>query len=212
MTPVTRTVSLCVIFIAVVLGMLVYSTLRTPQLSDEELRARGVFVLPRPRELADFELRDHLGQAFDKQSLLDRWTLMFFGFTHCPDVCPTTMSEMGKAHAAIGQQAGDATKNFHGVLVTVDPERDSAELLGPYVTAFSADFVGVRGAVDQTSEFALQVHAAFAKVPDGQGSYSVDHTGTIVIINPHGHYHGFIKLPHKAETIRLAYQSLAARL
>lgn len=209
MTPVARTVSLCLIFISLVVAMLVYSTLRTPTLSDEELRAQGVFLLPRPRELADFELTDHFGRVFDKQSLLDKWTLMFFGFTHCPDVCPTTMSEMGKAHAAIAQ-LDEAAGNFQGVLVTVDPERDTAELLGPYVTAFSPDFVGVLGDIEETSKFALQLHAAFAKVPDGRGSYSMDHTGTIVIINPHGHYHGFIKLPHKAQTIRLAYQSLAA--
>jgi len=210
MTAVARTVSLCLVFIALVLGMLVYSTLRTPQLSNEELRSRGVFVLPQPRELADFRLTDHLGQPFDQQSLQDGWTFLFFGFTHCPDVCPTTMSEMGKAHAAIRASVDDA-ENFRGVLVTVDPERDTAELLGPYVTAFSQDFVGVLGALEATSEFALQLHAAFAKVPTGEGGYTVDHTGAIVIINPRGHYHGFIKLPHKAETIRLAYQSLAAR-
>lgn len=211
MTPIARTVGLCLIFIVLVLGMLVYNTLRTPELSDEALRDKGVFLLPRPRDLAAFELQDHAGRAFTKERLLDRWTFVFFGFTHCPDVCPTSMSEMGKARRAIRQEGIEGLDDFQGVLVTVDPERDTAELLAAYALAFSEDFLGVRGEVEDVAEFARQLHAAFGKVPDGQGGYTMDHTGNIVIINPHGHYHGFIKLPHKSETIRLAYQSLAAR-
>ena len=75
MTPVARTVTMAVVFITLVLSMFVYSVLQTPQLSDEELRNRGVFLLPRPRDLAPFELQDHLGAAFDNKRLLGKWTL-----------------------------------------------------------------------------------------------------------------------------------------
>ena len=211
MTPIARTVSLSGVFIFMVLSLFVYSVLQTPQLSDEELRDRGVFLLPRPRDLAPFELLDDAGGRFDNQRLMDNWTFVFFGFTHCPDVCPTTMSVLGQVDAQLRKEGGPLADNFQAVLVTVDPERDTAAELGPYARAFSPRFYGVLGERAETAAFAQQLNAAFAKVPTEDGSYSMDHTGNIIIINPRGHYHGFIKLPHKVETIRLAYQSLAAR-
>lgn len=211
MTPIARTVGLTGIFISIVLGMFVYSVLRTPQLSDAQMREQGVFLLPRPRDLAPFELQDQDGMAFDNQRLLDRWTFIFFGFTHCPDVCPTTMSVLGQVDRQLQDQGGVLADAFQVVLVTVDPERDTAEELGSYAAAFSPRFIGVRGDKTATGEFAKQVNAAFGKVPTPDGSYSMDHTANIVIINPRGHYHGFIKLPHRVETIKLTYQTLAAR-
>jgi protein SCO1/2 len=208
-TPIRVTVSLCLAFIAIVVGMFVVSMLREPQLSDNELRDLGVFLLPTPRELEPFSLRDHLGQEFTRERLEGKWTFAFFGFTHCPDVCPTSMSQLAQADREL-VNAGTGAEDFQVILVTVDPQRDTAEELGGYVTVFSERFLGVLGERAALGKFAQQVNAAFAKVPV-EGGYSVDHTGNIVIFNPRGHYHGFIKLPHKAQTIRLAYQSLAAR-
>ena len=106
----------------------------------------------------------------------------------------------------------------------MDPDRDTLETLGAYVTAFSPRFLGVTGSREELVELTTQVNVAFAKVPLtetlAQGmqnpealanAYTVDHTGNIVIINPRGHYHGFIKLPHDPETIRLTFQTLAAQ-
>jgi protein SCO1/2 len=200
------------VFIAAVLGMFVYSVTSVPQLSDEELRSQGVFLLPRPRDIAEFNLTDHRGEPFSNEQLMDQWTFMFFGFTHCPDVCPTTMSVLGQVDTRLRQEGVEQAHPFQGVLVSVDPERDTPEQLGPYATAFSPRFVGVTGDRAGLAELAQQLNVAFAKVPNGNGGYTMDHTGNIVIINPMGHYHGFIKMPHKEETIRLAYQSLAARL
>lgn len=212
MSAVTKTVSLCVLFITVVLVMFVFSTLRTPQLSEEELREQGVFILPKPRALADFDLRNQDNEPFTQQSLEGAWTFLFFGFTHCPDVCPTSMSVLGQVERKLVEnQNMVADQPFKAVLVSVDPERDTLEKLGTYAQAFSPRFLGVTGAREALVEFTQQVMVAFAKVPDGEGAYTIDHTGHIVIINPRGHFHGFIKLPHKEEMIRLAYQSLAAR-
>ena len=199
-----------VTLLVVVAGYLIVSTLREPQLSDQELRDRGIFLLPQPRELAPFDLTDHLGRAFNRERLEGQWTFAFFGFTHCPDVCPTSMSVLGQVDREL-LQAGQAADGFQGVLVTVDPERDTAQELGAYVTFFSERFVGVVGERAALIEFAQQVYVAFAKVATSRGGYSFDHTGDIVIFNPNGRYHGFVKLPHKAETIRLAYLTLAAR-
>ena len=211
MTGLQKTVALCVGFIAVVVGLFVYSVVRTPVLSDEALRELGVFVLPTPREISPFELAAHTGEPFTLEDLKGRWTFAFFGFTNCPDICPTTMAVMGQARRGLSDDA------FQGLLVSVDPDRDTAEALGSYATAFATDFLGVRGELEALAGFAEQVNVAFAKVPlmndDGsadQESYLVDHSANIVIINPRGHYHGFIKYPQQADTIRVAFQSLAA--
>ncbi len=211
MTGLQKTVGLCLGFIAIVVGLFVYSVVRTPVLSEEALREQGVFILPRPRELSPFTLQTHTGESFTVADLEGRWTFAFFGFTHCPDICPTTMAVMGQARRSLG---GDA---FQGLLISVDPERDTAELLGDYVTAFAPDFIGVRGDIPAVAGLAEQVNVAFGKVPlvgdDGSvdpDSYLVDHSANIVIFNPRGHYHGFIKYPQQADTITAAFQSLAA--
>ncbi|MEQ8691836.1 MAG: SCO family protein [Pseudomonadales bacterium] len=212
MSAVAKTVALCATFITIVVVMFVYSTLRTPQLSDEELRARGVFILPRPRDLAPFELTDQQGQPFDNADLQGKWSFIFFGFTHCPDICPTSMSVLGQVERELLESGGqDPDQPFQGILISVDPERDTLDKLGPYAEAFSPRFIGATGSREALVELTTQVNVAFAKVPDGDGGYTIDHSGQLVLINPRGHFHGFIKLPHQKETIRLAYQSLAAR-
>ena len=212
MSSIARTVLLCVVFISFVVAMFVYSTTRTPQLSDEELRAQGVFLLPRPRDIAPFALTAPDGTVFDNASLQGKWSFIFFGFTHCPDICPTSMAVLGQVDRTLEQsQAADVEQPFHGVLISVDPERDTPAKLGAYAEAFSPRFSAATGSREALVELTQQVNVAFAKIPDGEGGYTVDHTGNIVVINPRGHYHAFIKLPHKAETIRLAYQTLAAR-
>lgn len=210
MSGIARTVTLCVTFIVIVIGMFVYTTVRTPQLSDEELREQGVFLLPTPRDLAPFELQAHTGEVFTNESLQGQWSFIFFGFTHCPDICPTSMAVLGQVDRQL-QEAAAPGDPFAGILVSVDPDRDTLDKLGTYTTAFSPRFLGVTGSRESLVELTQQVNVAFAKIPDGEGGYTVDHTGHLVVINPRGHFHGFIKLPHKADTIRLAYQSLAAR-
>lgn len=218
MTPVRTTVLLCVAFITVVVGLFVNSVTRTPTLSEEELRAVGAFILPRPREIAPFELRTHTGAPFNLDNLQGRWTFAFFGFTNCPDICPTTMAVMAQAYRTLAGADPDLAASFQGLLVSVDPERDDAETLARYVGAFSADFVGVRGEPAALAGFTDQVNVAFAKVPqrDDAGevmadSYQVDHSANIVIINPRGHYHGFLKYPQTADNVLATFQSLHAR-
>jgi len=206
---VRATVGLCLALVALVLGMFVYSVLRTPVLDEAQLRDLGVIILPEPREIAGFEFTDTHGQPFTAARLQDRWTFVFFGFTNCPDVCPTTMAVLAQAERQVQQADPESAQQFNVVLVTVDPERDDLPTLGAYVNAFSPRFVGVAGSVRQTSEFARQLNVAFDKVPSADG-YTMDHSAQIVIINPRGHYHGFIKLPHQADTIAQAFASLRA--
>jgi protein SCO1/2 len=127
------------------------------------------------------------------------------------------MSVLGQAYRQLVEANPEAAAKFQGVLVSVDPERDSAAKLGEYVRAFSPAFIGVRGDVREIAELATQVNVAFAKVParNAEGeldpdSYTMDHTANVVIINPKGHYHGFIKYPQQPDTIVSAFQALDA--
>jgi protein SCO1/2 len=211
MTGVSRTVTLCLVFVALVIGMFFYTKTRVPVLSEAELRERGVILLPRPRDIAPFELQNAAGGVFDKTNLEGRWSFVFFGFTHCPDVCPTALSVMGLAERAILEGGMNEDAPFQGILVSVDPERDDAATLTRYVAGFSPRFLGVRGEREVLAPFATQLNVAFAQVPDPSdpSAYQVDHTGNIVIINPRGHYHGFIRVPHKADTLEVTYRSLS---
>ncbi len=205
------TVLMCVALIALVVGLFVHKTMQTPSLDENALRELGVVLLPTPRELVVDGLTTADGEAFTAQSLEGGWTLLFFGFANCPDVCPTTMAELANAKRELVQKLPDIARQMRVVLVTVDPERDDAQTLGRYVQAFSPDFIGVTGSRESIAGFATQVNVAFGKVPDNEGGYTVDHSGNIVIVNRHGHYQGFIKLPHKASTIRDTVISLVAR-
>ena len=209
---VRSTVLLCVLFVAVVLAMVVINATRAPSLSLEEMRDKGTIVLPRPRALAPFELIQHNGAPFTNADLEGRWSFVFFGFTNCPDVCPVAMSVLAEVQRLLAE-AGDTTRleQFNVVLVSVDPERDTAAALREYVGAFSERFTGVTGSVEAIAALGTQLNIAFMKVPSDTSpeGYVVDHTGNIVIVNPMGHYHGFIKLPHDPDNILLSYQSIA---
>lgn len=194
----------------VVLVGFVSNVMRENVLTPEELREQGTFVLPTPRELVLDGLTDTDGQPFTSARLEGKWTFLFFGFTSCPDVCPLAMSVLGQVEReleALGESELHAL--FSGVLVSVDPDRDDAQTLATYVASFSPRFTGVRGELAALAEFARQVNAAFMKVPDGDG-YTIDHTGNIVVINPRGHYHAFIKVPHERDKVLLAYKSIVS--
>jgi len=205
------TVLLSLALIALVLVLFVVKVLRPVSLDAQGLGELGVVLLPVPREVVLEGLIDHDGEPFGVEQLRGVWSFLFFGFTHCPDVCPTTMAEMGKAYQDLRSNLPEVAENFRGVLVSVDPERDDPATLGRYVGAFADTFTGVTGTREAIGSFATQVNVAFGQVPDGNGGYTVDHSGNIVIINPHGHYQGFIKLPHSAKTIRETALSLAER-
>ena len=93
---VRTTVLLCGAFIAIVLGALVYSISREPMLDESALKEQGTFLLPTPREIAPFSLTDQSGNTFDNASLMGHWSMLFFGFTSCPDVCPVTLAALAQ--------------------------------------------------------------------------------------------------------------------
>jgi len=201
------TVAAILVFIAVIVGAFVNRMLQPSYLTDEQLRLNGAFVLPKPRIIEPFELIDHNGKSFTLAQLENKWTLMFFGFTHCPDVCPATMSVLKKFDELMqGELEED---DYQVVLLSVDPARDTPEVLKPYVEYFNPDFTGVTGEFLSLQKLATNLSASFYKVPGGGENYQVDHSANIVLINPYGHYHGFYKPQLDPAKIKITFRSIA---
>jgi len=201
------TVAAILVFIAVIVGAFVNRMLQPSYLTDEQLRLNGAFVLPKPRIIEPFELIDHDGKSFTLAQLENKWTLMFFGFTHCPDVCPATMSVLKKFDELMqGELEED---DYQVVLLSVDPARDTPEVLKPYVEYFNPDFTGVTGEFLSLQKLATNLSASFYKVPGGGENYQVDHSANIVLINPYGHYHGFYKPQLDPAKIKITFRSIA---
>lgn len=138
--------------------------------------------LATPLELPDFELTDTNGAAFSRDDLGDRFTLMFFGFTNCPDICPLTLAALAGAHAQLGADA----ERPQVVFVSVDPNRDTPERIATYLAGFDTGFIGVTGSQARLEPLlrALGVTVMIQEFPDRPG-YSVTHNGTIYMIGPH---------------------------
>ena len=163
---------------------------------------------PQPRQLQEFNLTDQLKQPFSLDRLGGKWTLLFFGYTHCPDVCPMALSVMKAVYAGLDQHPEIKLKT-QIVFVSVDPDRDPPERLAEYVAYFHKDFVGVTGAVTEIDNFAQQLSAGYVKeAADELGSYQVSHTGSIYLIGPQQRVHGAFSPPHEPKTIVSQYMKV----
>ncbi len=176
-------------------------------LSTSELRANNAFVFETARIPRPFQLLDESGVRADNTVFEGKWTLAFFGFVNCPDICPSAMAQMRDMKAMLEHQG--RAENVQFMLVSVDPDRDSADILGPYVRFFDEEFRGLTGEYLQVKQLAGDFNVAFNKVyADDNTYYSVDHSGNIALINPYGHYQGFFKPPFQPTQLVLTFNSI----
>jgi protein SCO1/2 len=199
---VKKTVLMLCAFMALLVGLFVFRLLTPAVMSPEQLRDLGVTVYEKPRRFSEDKLIDENGEPFDFSTLKGKWTLIFFGFTHCPDVCPTTMADM---RSMLTQLDDEIAANTQVILVSTDPARDTPEKLKQYVHYFSPDFKALTGEFLDLQRFANQLNAAFTKVPGMGENYLIDHSANIVLLNPMGDYQGFMRPPFKPDTMRLSY-------
>lgn len=194
----------------VVGGLLVARFANAPTYTEEELRAFGFVGYPTPRDIPPFHLQDATGGRFDASRLRGKWSLLFFGYANCPDICPLTMSTLALAEKHLAADQGPA---FQGVLVSVDPERDTPAALRAYLAAFSESFVGVTGEVEAVRAFAESMHAAFAKAPveDAALDYLMDHSSHLAVVDPQGQHRGYIRAPLDARKIASLTRALATQ-
>ena len=138
----------------------------------------------------NFALTDHHGKMRTLADFKGKAVVVFFGYTHCPDVCPTTMAEM----ANVMQQLGPDANKVQVLFVTVDPERDTPELLAKYVPAFDPRFLGLVGDKESTDKIAKEFKAFYQKVPGKEpGSYTMDHISGSYVFDPQGRIRLFVR-------------------
>lgn len=206
---ITITVIALLAIVGLVLGLFVSQYVHQSHQMDTS-KFHGAW-LDKPRSLSAFHLMETDGAVFDNQSLLHHWTMVFFGFTTCPSVCPTTMAELSKMSQLLEEQAVMPLPRV--ILVSLDPETDSLKQLRKYVTAFNPHFLGARGVDDAAIKTMTQeIGIAYTKmsVSGNEKEYTIDHTGTIMLFNPEGKLTAFFTMPHHAKQLAEDYQLAVA--
>lgn len=175
--------------------------------APERLELEHATVFPAPRPLPGFSLTDHTGAPFGPQRLEGGWHFLFFGFTHCPDVCPSTLAALTSARRQLADLAPSERPGV--VLVSVDPQRDTPERLAEYVAFFDEEFTGVTGDPEVLAELTRQLGVAVVVgEPDAAGHYNIDHTGTLFLVDPQGRVTAIFGMPHTPDGIAQDYRSV----
>jgi protein SCO1 len=207
---VAKTVIACVAFMAVLLGLLVHRILSPAVMSNAQLAENGLFVYDIPRTVNAFALTDHAGAPFTQERLQGKWSLLFFGYTFCPDICPITLATIRQFDQLLQQAEPEAAAQLQVAMVSVDPQRDTADKLAAYMGYFSEDYVGATGQYIDIFNLGRQLNVAFGYTPTENGEYLVNHSGEIILINPNGEFHGFFKVPHDPEKMLRNFRSVLA--
>ena len=163
---------------------------------------QSLVLLPEPRVIADFVLEDHNGNPFSLQNFKGHWSLLFFGYTSCPDVCPNTLFQLQQARQLMLQRmAADEIPQIY--LVSVDFERDTQLKLAEYLRYFDPAFVGLRGEEEQMRALTLQLGVVYFIEPHEKGvtRYQVDHSASLLLLDPQGRLRGILPAPHEASHI-----------
>ena len=153
--------------------------------------------------LKEVNLFSHLGKIVNIKDFKDTPTLLFFGFTHCPEVCPTTLSNLLNNIELLEKNK----KNYRVLFVTLDPERDTINNLNDYLQNFNSSVIGLTGELNEINKFAKNWNIYWEKVSEGD-DYTINHTATVFMINKKGNFAGTIAWGESDESIKLKLQKL----
>jgi protein SCO1/2 len=158
-------------------------------------KLRAGTALPEPRALADFSLADQDGQPFSREDLRGRWTLVFTGFTNCPDICPLTVASMADLRRRL------ARDDIQFLFVSVDPDRDTPEVIRRYLAYFDPGLIGATGARADVEKFTSGLGLAQVVNPGAGDEYTVDHSTALVLIDPEARLAGYFSAPHAPDAL-----------
>lgn len=193
MTRTQITVFVLVALVALVLGLTVNKVLSgKSQSNPAELLDAGIVLLPQSRALPALTLVNQDGEAVAANQLKDEWSLLFFGYTFCPDICPATLAQLRQLQTQLPEQT---RARLRVVMVSVDPNRDTPAQLTQYLNYFDAGFQGLTGEASALQKFANAVSIPYIPADTSKENYTVDHSGNLVIIGPDGTQRGFIRAP-----------------
>lgn len=172
-------IALCIAILAGLAGFGWYRSLGHPAQTYDT--ADGTAAIGGP-----FTLKDTSGHVVTQAALNGKWSAVFFGYTFCPDICPTTFQVLGRTQKILGAKAD----NLQFLFITVDPARDTPSLLGAYVKSggFPTHVIGLTGTDAQIAEAAKVYRATYQKVPQKDGTYSMMHTDIVYLMDPKGHF------------------------
>ncbi|MCH9689778.1 MAG: SCO family protein [Gammaproteobacteria bacterium] len=209
-----KSIGLVALLVALMLaGILTSSFYSKRTVAAKQQAARDAFhgtLLNAPRPVQPFALAGTNGTPFTQNNLKNHWTMMFFGFTRCGFVCPTTMAELGKMYRTL--EGDHASPLPQVVMVSIDPARDDLSQLQRYVTAFHPSFQGARGSEEMTRAMTHALGVAYAKTsvnPNAPATEDdIEHTGAVMLFNPDGNLAAFFTTPHQAKNLSEDYQLL----
>lgn len=178
-----------------------------PARDDDPLADLSATVLAEPRPVPAFSLLDHRGREIDESVFTGDWQLVFFGFTHCPDICPMTLQQLAQVRRTL-EAEGTGTPGV--VFVSVDPERDDPDTVAAYIDYYDASFLGITGdqaGIDRlTREMGI---AVLRTAPRDDGHYDVDHTSAVFLVDPEGRLAAVFGTPHDPATIARDFTRIA---
>jgi protein SCO1/2 len=170
-------------------------------------------LLPEPRALDDFQLVGPGEKPYTLDQLRGHWSVLFFGYTHCPDICPTTLATLKQFSKALDKDHPELAADTRFVFVSVDPKRDNPEQLQKYVNYFDPDFTGITGQKVGIDQLANQVGAAYLFEGDTSSEdYIVNHSATLYLIDPQGRYVARLFPPHTPDELLTKYERIRAFL
>jgi protein SCO1/2 len=210
MKSINKNLLLIAIFIVTVLGLFI-NKLTTPRtLSDDELLVNGLFLFDVPKQISDFEFVSSNKKIFTKSDLMGKWTLMYFGFTKCPDECPTTMYQLSKLIKVLRDKEFKLDDK-QWILVSIDPERDTPEMIDNYAKGFDKDFIGVSNNRPMLLNLATQLSVNNV-MPSSSNhmdhSHLDNHVNNIILLDPNGDFAGIFRPPFDISRLSLTYQSV----
>jgi protein SCO1/2 len=183
------------LIIAIALGVALAGGIFVAASLHKPAQLKVALALPTPIALPEFTLVDQNGDAVTAASFRGQWDMVFFGFTHCPDVCPVTLQLLADVKRELAKTKITATPRI--VLVSVDPERDTPEVMGRYVNYFGEGNLGVSGELDELTKLTTALGIFFEKVVTDNDNYNVNHSAAVLIINPQGEFSALFSAPHQ---------------
>ncbi len=190
--------------LALCFGVWSQHNLAAQKQGNTSLVLESATVFHSPRIINPFQLTDNQDRPFTLANMQGKWSLVFFGFTNCPELCPTTLSTLNQVYLLMQKEANLKTLP-QVVFISVDPEKDTSKRITDYLASFNPNFIGATGTPAALNKLTEELSVMYAKVTQPNATepdnYSIDHSGTILIINPAGQFYGVFTTPHNASKI-----------